>query len=86
MKLIVHQSIFINSIKIGGITQSSIFQIGSAGIIKSMTNLHNTGGFTGPVREPDYNEFPTIVLPSPNNIEFEKEQGVKHHESKNFNS
>lgn len=81
MKLIVHQSIFINSIKIGGITQSSIFQIGSAGIIKSMTNLHNTGGFTGPAREPEANDLPVIVLPSPENIEYKKYQGVKHHES-----
>ena len=69
MKLIVHQSIFINSIKIGGLTNSSIFQIGSAGIIKSMSNLYNTGQFTGPERELTPNELPVIILPSPNNKE-----------------
>lgn len=44
----IQQTIQINMIKIGGITNSSVFQIGSAGIIKPYASLANTGGFTGP--------------------------------------
>ena len=52
MNFYIQQSIHINFIKIGGITNSSVFQIGSAGIIKPASNLFNTGGFTGPAPQP----------------------------------
>jgi spore germination protein PB len=42
----IQQTIQINMIKIGGITNSSVFQIGIAGIIKPYATLANTGGFT----------------------------------------
>jgi spore germination protein PB len=48
MNFYIQQSIHINFIKIGGITNSSVLQIGSAGIIKPLANLYNTGGFTQP--------------------------------------
>jgi spore germination protein PB len=48
MNFYIQQSIHINFIKIGGITNSSVLQIGSAGIIKPQANLYNTGGFTQP--------------------------------------
>lgn len=48
MNFYVQQSIHINMIKIGSITSSSVLQIGSAGIIKDISNLYNTGGFTEP--------------------------------------
>lgn len=48
MNFFIQQSIHINFIKIGGITNSSILQIGSAGIIKAAAYLSNTGGFTKP--------------------------------------
>lgn len=48
MNFYIQQSIQINFIKIGGITNSSVLQIGSAGIIKPQANLYNTGGFMGP--------------------------------------
>ncbi|MFD0829145.1 spore germination protein GerPB [Neobacillus sp. M.A.Huq-85] len=48
MNFYIQQSIQINFIKIGGITNSSVLQIGSAGIIKPAAYLYNTGGFTGP--------------------------------------
>ena len=38
-------------IKIGSINNSSVFQIGSAGIIKPYTTLANTGAFTEPAPE-----------------------------------
>ena len=48
MNFYIQQSIQINFIKIGGISNSSVFQIGSAGIINPSAHLYNTGGFTGP--------------------------------------
>ncbi len=45
MNLYVQQSIHIHFIKIGGITNASVLQIGSAGIVKPIANLYNTGGF-----------------------------------------
>lgn len=53
MNFYVNQSIIIQYIKIGGISNSSVFQIGSAGIIKPHSHLYNTGGFTGPAPEAD---------------------------------
>jgi len=51
MNFYIQQSIHINFIKIGGVSNSSILHIGSAGIIKPQANLYNTGGFTGPAPE-----------------------------------
>ncbi|ALC91914.1 spore gernimation protein [Bacillus sp. FJAT-18017] len=48
MNIYIQQSITIQSIRIGGISNSSVFQIGSSGIIKPASHLSNTGGFTGP--------------------------------------
>jgi spore germination protein PB len=48
MNFYIQQSIHIHFIKIGGITNSSVLQIGSAGIIKPTAHLYNTGGFTQP--------------------------------------
>ncbi|AST90548.1 spore germination protein GerPB [Sutcliffiella cohnii] len=47
----IHQNINIHQIRIGGVSNSSIFQIGSAGVIKSLSNLYNTGGYTEPAPE-----------------------------------
>lgn len=48
MNLIVHQSIVINNLKVGGVSNSSVLQIGSAGVVRALSNLYNSGGFTGP--------------------------------------
>ncbi|WP_462408940.1 spore germination protein GerPB [Neobacillus sp. Marseille-QA0830] len=48
MNVYIQQSIHINTLRVGGITNSSVLQIGSAGIIKPAAYLYNTGGFTGP--------------------------------------
>lgn len=48
MNFYITQTIQINTIRIESITNSSVLQIGSAGIIKPVTKLQNTGGFTGP--------------------------------------
>jgi spore germination protein PB len=44
----IQQSIQINMIKINSIANSSVFQIGSAGVIKPLSTLANTGGFIEP--------------------------------------
>lgn len=48
MTLIVHQSIHIHMIRIDGMSNASVFQVGCAGIIRPQARLMNTGGFTGP--------------------------------------
>ncbi|KQL55014.1 hypothetical protein AN964_16890 [Heyndrickxia shackletonii] len=52
MKIYLQQTIQIRMIKIGGISNSSVFQIGSAGIIKPASYLYNTGGFIRPAPTP----------------------------------
>ncbi len=47
----IQQSININMLRIDGISNSSVLQIGSAGIIKPASHLYNTGGFTAPAPE-----------------------------------
>lgn len=53
MQITVHQNITIHQIRIEAISNSSVFQIGTAGIIKSLSNVYNTGGFTEPAPEFD---------------------------------
>lgn len=48
MNIYVQQTIQIRQIKIGGVSNSSVFQIGTSGIIKPASYLYNTGGFTTP--------------------------------------
>ncbi|MED1202481.1 spore germination protein GerPB [Heyndrickxia acidicola] len=67
MNIYVQQSIQIRMIKIGGISNSSVFQIGSAGIIKPASYLYNTGGYTQPaptVGGPQGQTTPPLFTPS----------------------
>jgi len=48
MNFYVQQSITIQYLKVNAVTNSSVLQIGSSGIIKPTTHLYNTGGHTGP--------------------------------------
>jgi spore germination protein PB len=48
MNFYIHQTININQLKVGSVTNSSVLQIGSAGMIKPLSNLYNTGGFKEP--------------------------------------
>lgn len=67
MNLVVHQSIVIHQLKVEAVQNSSVLQIGSAGIIKSLSKLYNTGGFTEPA--PTIGgiapEAPLVPLPNP---------------------
>ncbi|KAA0565227.1 spore germination protein GerPB [Rossellomorea aquimaris] len=62
----VQQSIQIQFIKIGGMSNSSILQIGTCGQITTNNFLYNTGGFTEPAPEAEKNgngEPPPSVTP-----------------------
>jgi spore germination protein PB len=48
MRFYIHQEISIPEIKVESVTGSSVFQIGNAAKIIPLSNLFNTGGFTGP--------------------------------------
>ncbi|PLR78885.1 spore gernimation protein [Bacillus sp. V3-13] len=73
MNFYIQQSIHIHLIKIDVITNSSVLQIGSSGIIKPVSYLSNTGGFTEPAPEaepPDFEagtqfESPAVPLTTP---------------------
>lgn len=51
MNFYIQQSIVINNLKIGSLSNSSVLQIGSSGIIKPSSHLYNTGGFVQPAPE-----------------------------------
>ncbi|WP_449622111.1 spore germination protein GerPB [Robertmurraya sp. Marseille-Q9965] len=51
MNYYIQQSIVINNLKIESIANSSVFQIGTAGIIRGSSHLYNTGGFVEPAPE-----------------------------------
>jgi spore germination protein PB len=51
MNFHINQNITIHNLKVDGVTNSSVLQIGSAGMIKALSNLHNTGGFIDPAPE-----------------------------------
>ncbi|QOR67497.1 spore germination protein GerPB [Cytobacillus suaedae] len=51
MNFYINQSICINYLRVGSVANSSVLQIGSAGIIKPLSNLYNTGGYTQPAPE-----------------------------------
>jgi len=53
----VHQQITIQNLRVGSVSNSSVFQIGSAGSIQSLSQLFNTGGYTEPA--------PQIAQPYP---------------------
>jgi len=48
MNFFINQNIVIQQLRIEGLSNSSVLQIGSAGMIKPLSQLYNTGGFTGP--------------------------------------
>lgn len=48
MNFYINQTIQINYLRLESISNSSILQIGSAGSIKSLSNLYNTGIYVEP--------------------------------------
>jgi spore germination protein PB len=64
MNFYINQSIIIHQLKVGGVSNSSVLQIGSAGMIKPLSNLYNTGGFKGPAPEAAKISGPLVPLAS----------------------
>ncbi len=60
MNFYINQSICINYLRVGAVSNSSVLQIGSAGIIKPLSNLYNTGGYTQPA--PEITTDQTVVV------------------------
>ncbi|ALC80682.1 MULTISPECIES: spore germination protein GerPB [Bacillus] len=66
MNFYINQSIHINYLRVESVSNSSVLQIGSAGSIKSLSNLYNTGSYTEPAPEvPSPGTGPTSEGPSP---------------------
>ncbi|GAA4872192.1 spore germination protein GerPB [Paenibacillus vulneris] len=69
MNLTINQNIVIHQLRVNNVTNSSVLQIGSSGMIKSLSNQYNTGGFKEegePPVKPEEEMTPSLVpLPSP---------------------
>lgn len=50
-------------LRVDGVSNSSVLQIGSAGAIKALSNLYNTGGFT--------EEAPAVQAASTDTFEYQ---------------
>lgn len=63
MNFFIQQEITIHTIKIEGLSNSSVLQIGSAGIIKPQSHLYNTGGFQAAAPTPTETASPIPFIP-----------------------
>ncbi|UKS26424.1 spore germination protein GerPB [Paenibacillus sp. HWE-109] len=68
MNWCIHQTIMIQHLKVSSVSNSSVLQIGTAGSIRSLSNLYNTGGYVEPT--PELGASPTnpvslVPLPAP---------------------
>ncbi|WP_453990533.1 spore germination protein GerPB [Bacillus nitroreducens] len=63
MNFYINQSICIHTLRVGSVSNSSVLQIGSAGLIKPASHLYNTGGFTEPAPEFE-EETPPVEAPA----------------------
>lgn len=69
MNWTIHQTIMIQHLKVDSVANSSVLQIGTAGSIRSLSNLYNTGGFVEPAPELGSsvtNPVSLVPLPAPN--------------------
>ncbi|MFF2482021.1 spore germination protein GerPB [Paenibacillus sp. NPDC058071] len=65
MSWTVHQTITIHVLRVDSVSNSSVLQVGSAGSIRSLSQLYNTGGFTRPAAQL-VEESPLSLVPLPN--------------------
>jgi spore germination protein PB len=66
MSWTIHQTITIGQLRVDAVTNSSVLQIGSAGSIQSLSQLYNTGGYTGPAPQlGETSQLSLVPLPSP---------------------
>ncbi|MDI4645329.1 spore germination protein GerPB [Cohnella hashimotonis] len=67
----IYQQISIGQLRVDAVSNSSVLQIGSAGSIRSLSQLYNTGGFTEPAAELTEGQLtnaltPLSLVPLPN--------------------
>jgi len=66
MNLTIHQQITIHQLRVDSVSNSSVLQVGSAGSIRSLSQLYNSGGFTEPAPELAVdNPISFVPLPNP---------------------
>lgn len=68
MNMIIHQTIMIQQLRVNSVANSSVLQIGTAGSIRSLSNLYNTGGFVEPtpaLGSSEVNPIALVRLPPP---------------------
>jgi len=66
MSWTIHQHITIHQLRVDSVSNSSVLQVGSAGSIRSLSQLYNTGGFTQPAEElGEDNPIAFVPLPNP---------------------
>ncbi|OUS77492.1 spore gernimation protein [Paenibacillus sp. MY03] len=66
MSWTIHQYITIHSLHVDSLSNSSVLQVGSAGAIRSMSQLYNSGGFSSPAPELSTdNPLSFVPLPRP---------------------
>lgn len=68
MNWTIHQTIMIQHLKVDSVSNSSVLQIGTAGSIRSLSNLYNTGGFVEAapqLGESQTNPVSLVPLPPP---------------------
>ncbi|SFB20603.1 spore germination protein PB [Cohnella sp. OV330] len=66
----IYQQISIGQLRVDAVSNSSVLQIGSAGSIRSLSQLYNSGGFTEPAAQlsesqPNASQ-PLFLAPLPN--------------------
>ncbi|MCQ6560410.1 spore germination protein GerPB [Paenibacillus mendelii] len=65
MNMTVHQHITIHQLRVESVSNSSVLQVGAAGSVRSLSQLYNTGGFSGPAPQLGQ-ENPLSFVPLPN--------------------
>lgn len=65
MSLTIHQTITIHQLRVDNVSNSSVLQVGSAGAIRSLSQLYNTGGFTEPAPQLGGGDNPLSLVPLP---------------------
>ncbi len=62
MNITVHQSICIHVLRIGSVSNSSIVQIGSSGVIQAKADLYNSGKYKKPGEQAEP-QAGTVTIP-----------------------
>ncbi|GLX69127.1 MULTISPECIES: spore germination protein GerPB [Paenibacillus] len=64
MNWTIYQTITIQQLRVNSVSNSSVLQVGSAGSIRSLSQMYNSGGFTGPAPQLG-EESPLSLVPLP---------------------